>query len=126
MKHLMFPINRKVIRIIIRKIRGGSTREVLFSSVYDANEVLCLCGIWAVYKDDGKKKSSKDKEEKIDSVKCYFVRMESFSPHEKESYILHDKKVHEARCHFMHVHMVSSMAKYMARFAISWTFLTFL
>ncbi|KAM3321100.1 putative RNA-dependent RNA polymerase 5 [Capsicum chacoense] len=71
-----------------------------------------------VYKDDGKKKSSKDKEEKIDSVKCYFVRMESLNPCEKESYILHDKIVHDARCHFMHVHMVSSMAKYMARFSL--------
>ncbi|KAH0707834.1 hypothetical protein KY289_012910 [Solanum tuberosum] len=72
-----------------------------------------------VYKDDGKKRSSKDKEEKIDSVKCYFVRMESLNPYEKETYILRDKMVHEARCNFMHVHMVSSMAKYMARFSLT-------
>ncbi|XP_060209832.1 probable RNA-dependent RNA polymerase 3 isoform X2 [Lycium barbarum] len=71
-----------------------------------------------VYKNEGKKKSSKDKEEKIDSVKCYFVRMESLNPCEEETYILHDKTVHEARCHFMHVHTVSSMAKYMARFSL--------
>ncbi|CAN4094415.1 unnamed protein product [Withania somnifera] len=71
-----------------------------------------------VYKDDGKKKVSKDKEEKIDSLKCYFVRVESLYPCEKETYILHDKVVHDARCHFMHIHMVSSMAKYMARFSL--------
>ncbi|TMW86675.1 hypothetical protein EJD97_021024 [Solanum chilense] len=70
-----------------------------------------------VYKDDGKKRSS-NKEEKIDSIKCYFVRMESLNPYENETYILHDKMVHEARCNFMHVHMVSSMAKYMSRFSL--------
>ncbi|XP_070033193.1 probable RNA-dependent RNA polymerase 5 isoform X4 [Nicotiana tomentosiformis] len=71
-----------------------------------------------VYKDDGKKKNSMDKEEKIDTVKCYFVRMESLNPYENLTYILHNKIVHEARCRFMHVHMVPSMAKYMARFSL--------
>lgn len=99
--------------------------RLLFSSVYDANEVLCHCGTCAVYKDDGKKKNSMDKEEKIDTVKCYFVRMESLNPYENLTYILHNKIVHEARCRFMHVHMVPSMAKYMARFAISLTVITF-
>ncbi|KAK2982309.1 hypothetical protein RJ640_027406, partial [Escallonia rubra] len=42
--------------------------------------------------------------------------MESLAPFdEREPYILSDKTVHEARCLFMHVHMVSSMAKYAAR-----------
>lgn len=93
--------------------------------MFDANEILCQCGVWTVYKDDGKKRRLQDKEEKIDSVKCYFVRMESLNPYENETYILHDKMVHEARCNFMHVHMVSSMAKYMARFIISQILLTF-
>ncbi|RVW38366.1 putative RNA-dependent RNA polymerase 3 [Vitis vinifera] len=35
-----------------------------------------------------------------------------------ESSALSGKTVHEARCIFMHAHMVSSVAKYMARFSL--------
>ncbi|XP_031107582.1 probable RNA-dependent RNA polymerase 5 isoform X3 [Ipomoea triloba] len=71
-----------------------------------------------VFKDEGKEKKSNPKDGRATtSVKCYFVRMETLG-HAQESFILHGKTVHDARCLFMHVHMVSSMAKYMARFSL--------
>ncbi|KAI3524654.1 hypothetical protein L1887_03317 [Cichorium endivia] len=55
------------------------------------------------------------------TVKCYFVRKESHAPwnNEKDSYILLKKTNHEARSLFMHVHTVSSMAKYISRCALA-------
>lgn len=54
------------------------------------------------------------------SVKCYFIRKESHAPWaEKDPYILFQKTSHEARCLFMHVHMVSSMAKYISRCSLA-------
>lgn len=35
-----------------------------------------------------------------------------------EPYVLSQKTVHEARCLFMHAHMVSSMAKYKSRLVL--------
>ncbi|XP_034699033.1 probable RNA-dependent RNA polymerase 5 isoform X1 [Vitis riparia] len=60
-----------------------------------------------VFKDGGKEEKKKNP---TSSVKCYFVFMESSA--------LSGKTVHEARCIFMHAHMVSSVAKYMARFSL--------
>ncbi|KAK2982311.1 hypothetical protein RJ640_027408 [Escallonia rubra] len=71
----------------------------------------------AIFKDGGKE--DKKKMKTSSGVRCYFVRMESLAPFdEREPYILSDKTVHEARCLFMHVHMVASMAKYAARFSL--------
>ncbi|KAI8021428.1 putative RNA-dependent RNA polymerase 5 [Camellia lanceoleosa] len=71
----------------------------------------------SLFKDGGKEE--KKKSPTSSSVKCYFVRMESLAPCDKtESYILSKKTVYEARCLFMHVQMVSSLTKYMARFSL--------
>ncbi|XP_042417528.1 probable RNA-dependent RNA polymerase 5 isoform X2 [Zingiber officinale] len=69
-----------------------------------------------VYKDGGKEK----KKSSISSpVKCYFVRMESnWIADQEKPYILSDKFIHESRAVFMHVHTVSSLSKYMARFSL--------
>lgn len=67
---------------------------------------------------DVKKKDrmEKDKSSTFTCAKCYFVRFDSLAPcNGSESYILSSRSLYEARCLFMHVHMVSSMAKYMAR-----------
>ncbi|KAI3802886.1 hypothetical protein L1987_31032 [Smallanthus sonchifolius] len=53
-------------------------------------------------------------------MKCYFIRTESHAPWaEKDDCILFKKTSHEARCLFMHVHMVSSMAKYISRCSLA-------
>ncbi|KAG5559295.1 hypothetical protein RHGRI_008993 [Rhododendron griersonianum] len=68
-----------------------------------------------VFKDGGKEEKKKSQT----SVKCFFVRFESLAPcEEREQYILANKLVCEARSLFMHVNMVSTMAKYMARFSL--------
>ncbi|XP_057969037.1 probable RNA-dependent RNA polymerase 5 isoform X2 [Malania oleifera] len=70
-----------------------------------------------VFKDGGKEE--KKKNPTSSPVKCFFVRMESNAAFDwNDSYILSKKTVHEARCLFMHVHMVSSLEKYMARFSL--------
>lgn len=70
-----------------------------------------------VFKDGGKEE--KKKNPTSSPVKCFFVRMESNAAADKNNcYILSNKTVHEARCVFMHVHMVSSLAKYMARLSL--------
>ncbi|KAA8523162.1 hypothetical protein F0562_009585 [Nyssa sinensis] len=65
-----------------------------------------------VFKDGGKEVKN---DPTSSSVNCYFVRMESIALWDEGT---PKKTVHEARCHFMHVHMVPSMAKYMARFSL--------
>ncbi|XP_077209951.1 putative RNA-dependent RNA polymerase 5 isoform X2 [Tasmannia lanceolata] len=65
-----------------------------------------------------------DKREKKKSpgssfVKCFFVCTESNAvSDENVPYILFNKSIHEARSVFMHVHTVSTMSKYMARFCL--------
>ncbi|KAM3270202.1 hypothetical protein P3S67_029559 [Capsicum chacoense] len=52
---------------------------------------------------------------KTASLKCYFVRFESIETcHDGGSYVFSTKRISQARCQFMHVHMVSNMAKYAA------------
>ncbi|TMW87680.1 hypothetical protein EJD97_019619 [Solanum chilense] len=56
---------------------------------------------------------------KTASLKCYFVRFESIGTcDDGESYVFSTKTVSQARCKFMHVHMVSNMAKYAARLSL--------
>ncbi|KAI4347069.1 hypothetical protein L6164_007918 [Bauhinia variegata] len=70
-----------------------------------------------VFKDGGKEEKSKDPT--ASSVKCYFVRIESDPFIDKRgSYILAKKTVSEARSLFMHVHSLSNVANYMARFSL--------
>ncbi|KAF7147236.1 hypothetical protein RHSIM_Rhsim03G0237500 [Rhododendron simsii] len=70
-----------------------------------------------MFKDGGKEE--KKKNQTSSSVKCFFVRFESLAPcEEREPYILANKSVYEARSLFMHANMVSTMAKYMARFSL--------
>nr|XP_018676824.1 PREDICTED: probable RNA-dependent RNA polymerase 5 isoform X2 [Musa acuminata subsp. malaccensis] len=69
-----------------------------------------------VFKDGGKEKK---KSPTSSPVKCYFVRMESnWGVDQEKAYILSDKFIHEARTVFMHIHTVSSLSKYMARFSL--------
>ncbi|KAL3532522.1 hypothetical protein ACH5RR_006043 [Cinchona calisaya] len=66
-----------------------------------------------------KKGAEKNKTSVSASVKCYFVRFDSIAPSgDDEPYILSSLEVNEARKLFMHVHKVSSMAKYIARFSL--------
>ncbi|KAM3336976.1 putative RNA-dependent RNA polymerase 5 [Capsicum galapagoense] len=73
-----------------------------------------------VYKDDKERKRNQAMmKTKIASLKCYFVRFESIETcHEGGSYVFSTKRISEARCQFMHVHMVSNMAKYAARLSL--------
>lgn len=78
--------------------------------------------LFTVFKDesrDGKKKKKKGVNKKTPvsaSVKSYFVRFDSIAEcGDCEVYALSALKVNEARCFFMHAHMVSSIAKYMVR-----------
>ncbi|RAL37179.1 hypothetical protein DM860_004101 [Cuscuta australis] len=70
-----------------------------------------------VFKDEGKSRKRNSTEGNGTTIKSYFVRMDT-GGNAKQSFILQGKTVHEARCLFMHVHMVSSMAKYVARFSL--------
>ncbi|XP_057500335.1 probable RNA-dependent RNA polymerase 5 isoform X2 [Actinidia eriantha] len=113
---------------ITNRITGSTDKDSAFNRI--AKEGI-LVGLrhyrFFVFKDGGKEEKKKNKyggkEEKnsptSSTVNCYFVRMESLAPCEvREPYILSNKTVYEARCLFMHVHMVSSMEKYMARFSL--------
>ncbi|RZC50208.1 hypothetical protein C5167_018633 [Papaver somniferum] len=65
-----------------------------------------------VFKDGGKEQKKKQMQTSsfASSVKCYFVCLESSG--------LHDKSISEARSHFMHIHNISSMPKYMPRLSL--------
>ncbi|KAL3535694.1 hypothetical protein ACH5RR_004155 [Cinchona calisaya] len=77
-----------------------------------------------VFKDESKsvkkkKTTEKNKTPFCSGVRCYFVNFDSIAARgNSESYILRPSQIQEVRCHFMHVHMVSSLAKYMARFSL--------
>ncbi|XP_072964197.1 probable RNA-dependent RNA polymerase 3 isoform X2 [Typha angustifolia] len=73
------------------------------------------CYRFFVFKDGGK--AEKKRSITSSSVRCYFVRTESGWAMDNK-YTLSDKLIHEARTVFMHVHTVSSLAKYMARFSL--------
>ncbi|KAL9141791.1 hypothetical protein ABFS82_14G127600 [Erythranthe guttata] len=74
-----------------------------------------------VFKDERikvkKKQMEKEKKAIYSAVKCYFVRIDSISPYE-EDYVLSRKTISEARRLFMHIHTLSTIEKYMARFAL--------
>lgn len=78
------------------------------------------CYRFFVYKDDKeRKKTPAMMKTKTASLKCYFVRFESIATcHDGGSYVFSTKRISQARCHFMHVHMVSTMAKYAARLSL--------
>ncbi|CAL5186422.1 unnamed protein product [Lathyrus oleraceus] len=70
-----------------------------------------------VFKDGGKEEKKKDST--TSSVKCYFIRTESYcSADERASYLLTNKTMFESRSLFMHAHMLPSVDKYMARFSL--------
>lgn len=73
-----------------------------------------------VHKDDKERKRNQAMmKTKTASLKCYFVRFESIETcHDGGSYVFSTKRISQARCQFMHVHMVSNMAKYAARLSI--------
>ncbi|CAL5396959.1 unnamed protein product [Camellia sinensis] len=99
-------------------VTGSSNYDVAFNKIAEEGILVGLRRFrFFVFKDGGKEEKKKSPTSSI--VKCYFVRMESLAPcDEIESYILSKRTVHEARCLFMHVQMVSSLAKYMARFSL--------
>ncbi|KAJ1687512.1 hypothetical protein LUZ63_018902 [Rhynchospora breviuscula] len=69
-----------------------------------------------VYKDGGKDGSKKNPTSS--SVKCYFVRTYSGWFMDQRSGFLHRTTANEIRLAFMHIHTVTSPAKYMLRFAL--------
>ncbi|KAF8118300.1 hypothetical protein N665_0005s0067 [Sinapis alba] len=70
-----------------------------------------------VFKDGGKEEKKKDFSGK--GVKCYFIRTDSTASNDMgKPYIFSGKSIHEARLHFMHVHTLPTLAKYMARFSL--------
>lgn len=74
----------------------------------------CLHFITIVFKDGGKEEKKKDFSGK--GVKCYFIRTDSTASNDMgKPYIFSGKSIHEARMHFMHVHTLPTLAKYMAR-----------
>ncbi|KAL3625438.1 hypothetical protein CASFOL_030892 [Castilleja foliolosa] len=89
-------------------------------------EGICV-GPWRyrffVFKDERKrvKKNQRENEKTVSysSVKCYFIRTESFALcGYDENFILSRKKISEARSLFMHIHTVSTLEKYIARFSL--------
>ncbi|KAL8206154.1 hypothetical protein R6Q57_009705 [Mikania cordata] len=74
-----------------------------------------------VFKDGGKERKTdgKDDKKRGSTVKCYFVKRESIAPwDDKDTLLMNYKNTHDVRCLFMHVHMVSSIAKYNARLSL--------
>ncbi|XP_024015999.1 probable RNA-dependent RNA polymerase 5 isoform X2 [Eutrema salsugineum] len=70
-----------------------------------------------VFKDVGK--AEKKKDFSTNGVKCYFIRTDSTAANDMgKAYIFSGKTINEARMHFMHVHTLPSLAKYMARFSL--------
>ncbi|XP_018450904.1 probable RNA-dependent RNA polymerase 5 isoform X2 [Raphanus sativus] len=67
----------------------------------------------------GGKEEKKKKDFSTKGVKCYFIRTDSTSANDMGTpYIFSGKSIYEARMHFMHVHTLPSLAKYMARFSL--------
>ncbi|KAI3447029.1 hypothetical protein Pfo_003694 [Paulownia fortunei] len=75
-----------------------------------------------VFKDERKKvkKNQMEKQkEAYSAVKCYFVHIDSVSPYGYDkNYVLYRKTISEARRLFMHIHTISTIEKYMARFSL--------
>ncbi|KAM7260355.1 hypothetical protein ACFE04_016096 [Oxalis oulophora] len=85
----------------------------IMSSYLDSWHIFPL----SVFKDGGKEERKKDPSSS--GVKCYFVRMESDATIDiNREYILKGKNIREARCVFMHLETLPSMAKYMARLSL--------
>ncbi|XP_022732295.1 probable RNA-dependent RNA polymerase 3 isoform X2 [Durio zibethinus] len=64
-------------------------------------------------------KKARKKDPTSSSVRCLFVRFESdASVDDGKDYVLSGKTIQEARRVFMHVHTLSNIAKYMARFSL--------
>ncbi|KAK4391718.1 putative RNA-dependent RNA polymerase 4 [Sesamum angolense] len=60
-----------------------------------------------------------EKKSTYSAVKVYYVHVDSVSSHGyEEDYILSRKTISEARRLFMHIHTVSTIEKYMARFSL--------
>ena len=74
-----------------------------------------LIDIGSVFKDGGKEE--KKKNPTSSPVKCFFVCVHSDALiDQNSSYILYRKPMHERRYPFMHVHTVSSVSNYIARY----------
>ncbi|KAL0426980.1 UNVERIFIED_CONTAM: putative RNA-dependent RNA polymerase 3 [Sesamum latifolium] len=75
-----------------------------------------------VFKDERKKVKKiqmVEKKSSYSAVKGYYVHVDSVSPQGyEEGYILSRKTISEARRLFMHIHTVSTIEKYMARFSL--------
>ncbi|XP_076912882.1 putative RNA-dependent RNA polymerase 5 [Bidens hawaiensis] len=79
------------------------------------------CYRFFVFKDEGKERQTKGKEYKKrgSSVKCYFVKRESIAPcNDRDTFLTSYKTTHDVRCLFMHLHTVSTIAKYNARLSL--------
>ncbi|XP_013708766.2 probable RNA-dependent RNA polymerase 3 [Brassica napus] len=100
-------------------------QETYCNDIYSAYKEIAKNGIMVglrryqffVFKDGGKEEKKKDFSTK--GVKCYFIRTGSTASYDmRNPYIFSGKSIHEARMHFMHVHTLPTLAKYMARFSL--------
>ncbi|KAK9055021.1 hypothetical protein SSX86_026100 [Deinandra increscens subsp. villosa] len=74
-----------------------------------------------VFKDGGKERQRKGKEDKKrgSPIKCYFVKRESIAPWvDSDTFLMNYKTIQDVRCLFMHVHTVPTLSKYMARLSL--------
>nr|GEZ88664.1 probable RNA-dependent RNA polymerase 5 [Tanacetum cinerariifolium] len=69
--------------------------------------------------DNKKPKAFDRKSRSLWAVKCYFMRTKSHAPWLEKEFILFNNTMHEARCLFMHVHMTTSIAKYISRCSLA-------
>ncbi|OVA20232.1 RNA-dependent RNA polymerase [Macleaya cordata] len=90
-------------------MRSNSSNSVYHTIRKKGILVGLRCYRFFVYKDGGKEE--KKKSPTSSAVKCYFVCMDL-------PCILFNKSIFEARSFFMHIHKISSVAKYMPRFSL--------
>ncbi|XP_071723572.1 probable RNA-dependent RNA polymerase 5 [Rutidosis leptorrhynchoides] len=115
--------------LIVRFAEGSDPYNIFTSRHYEKiAESGILVGLSCyrlfVFKDGSKERHNKngieyDKKATNGSKKCYFIRRESIAPwDDKHSLLMNYETIHDVRCLFMHVHMVPTMAKYIARFSL--------
>ncbi|CAM8987568.1 unnamed protein product [Rhodiola kirilowii] len=94
------------------------SNDSIFYKIFEGGIWVGLrCYRFFVFKDGRKEK--KGKNQNSSHVRCYFVRTESNAISDRnQAYVLTGKRIHEARCLFMHAHTVSSVEKFMARLSL--------
>lgn len=111
-------LNVKFADVTDGKSSAGNNCFAEYKKIFERGILVGLrCYRFFVFKDGGK--AAKKKDPTSSSVRCLFVRFESdASVDNGKDYVLSGKTVQEARSVFMHVHTLSNVAKYMARFKL--------